>query len=249
MFMSVVAADRSVAVYPELAGSRVMVTGLSPSLGVDLVRAFADHKAHLVVQADEASPEVTEVAALLAEAEASVKLTTEPFDGGDAAVRYCQQETAAAGGLDALINLISISRAEAGACRSLDDVEDLVSRKLLGATLMTRVAANRMRLTLGTGLVLNVVRMATPETDAEMAVAGIVRTALAAMTRSEAQQWADQAIRINAVGPSGIMGGSGGACLTSEPDIAALALYLASRKGRQLSGHVFDAEGVAGHGC
>ena len=36
MFMSVVAADRSVAVYPELAGSRVMVTGLSPSLGVDL---------------------------------------------------------------------------------------------------------------------------------------------------------------------------------------------------------------------
>ena len=249
MFMSVVAADRGVAVYPELAGSRVMVTGLSPSLGVDLVRAFADHKAHLVVQADEASPEVTEVAALLAETAASVKLTTEPFDSGDAAVRYCQHEMTAAGGLDALVNLISISRAEAGACRSLDDVEDLVSSKLLGATLMTRVAANRMRLTLGTGLVLNVVRMAAPETDAEQAVAGIVRTALAAMTRSEAQHWADQAIRINAVGPSGILGSPGGACLTSEPDIAALALYLASRKGRQLSGHVFDAAGVAGHGC
>lgn len=253
MFMSVVAADRGVAVYPELAGSRVMVTGLSPSLGVDLVRAFADHKAHLVVQADEASPEVTEVAALIAETAASVKLSTEPFATGDAAVRYCQQETAAAGGIDVLVNLIAISRAEARACSGMNDVEDLVSAKLLGPTLMSRVAANRMRLTLGTGLVLNVVRMATPETDAEMAVAGIVRTALAAMTRSEAQHWADQAIRINAVGPSnvmgGILGGSCGACLTSEPDIAALALYLASRKGRQLSGHVFDAEGVAGRGC
>ena len=187
------------------------------------------------------------------ETAASVKLSTEPFATGDAAVRYCQQETAAAGGIDVLVNLIAISRAEARACSGMNDVEDLVSAKLLGPTLMSRVAANRMRLTLGTGLVLKVVRMATLETDAEMAVAGIVRTALAAMTRSEAQHWADQAIRINAVGPSnvmgGILGGSCGACLTSEPDIAALALYLASRKGRQLSGHVFDAEGVAGRGC
>ena len=35
-----------------------------------------------------------------------------------------------------------------------------------------------------------------------------------------------------------------GACLTNEPDIATLALYLASRKGRSLSGHVFDADGM-----
>jgi 3-oxoacyl-[acyl-carrier protein] reductase len=36
--------------------------------------------------------------------------------------------------------------------------------------------------------------------------------------------------------------------MTSEPEVAALALYLASKRGRNLSGHVFDAEGVAPHG-
>lgn len=249
MFMSVVAEGRGVAVYPELAGSRVMVTGLNPSLGVDLARAFADHKAHLIIQADEETPEIAEVAAMLTETAASVRLFTDRLASGDDAVRFCQRETSAAGGLDALVNLISIDRAEARDCRSLEEVESLISAKLIGATLMTRVAANRMRLTLGTGLVLNVVRMAAPESEAEAAVAGILRSALAAMTRSQAQQWAGQAIRINAVGPSGMVGGPAAACLTSEPDIAALALYLSSRKGRQLSGHVFDAEGVAGRGC
>jgi 3-oxoacyl-[acyl-carrier protein] reductase len=37
---------------------------------------------------------------------------------------------------------------------------------------------------------------------------------------------------------------SGGAVLTNEPDVATLALYLASHKGRSLSGHVFDADGM-----
>jgi 3-oxoacyl-[acyl-carrier protein] reductase len=71
------------------------------------------------------------------------------------------------------------------------------------------------------------------------------------MTRAEAQQWAERGIRINAVGPRGLLPDepSGGACLASEPDLAALALYLASRRGRQLSGHVFDAAGVARRGC
>ena len=70
------------------------------------------------------------------------------------------------------------------------------------------------------------------------------------MTRREAQTWADKGLRINAIGPRGAMDeAQGGACLTSGTDIAALALYLASRKGRQLTGHVFDAEGVAANGC
>jgi 3-oxoacyl-[acyl-carrier protein] reductase len=66
------------------------------------------------------------------------------------------------------------------------------------------------------------------------------------MTAKEARTWAPQGIRVNAVGPC-IMGDpsqSGGAVLTNEPDVATLALYLASHKGRSLSGHVFDADGM-----
>jgi 3-oxoacyl-[acyl-carrier protein] reductase len=90
--------------------------------------------------------------------------------------------------------------------------------------------------------------MPTPRTAGEAAVAGIVRAALAAVTRGEAQRWAPQGIRVNAVGPSATVGDTG-ASLTSEPDIAALALYLASRPGRTLTGQMFDAAGVAKRGC
>jgi 3-oxoacyl-[acyl-carrier protein] reductase len=81
----------------------------------------------------------------------------------------------------------------------------------------------------------------------EMAIASYARAALAAMTKSEAQTWASQGIRINAVGPRVLTSGgmTEGACLTNEPDVAALAIYLASRRGRGLSGHVFDSDGVA----
>lgn len=248
MFMSVVAGERGVSVHPEIAGSRVMITGLTPAMGVDVARAFADHKARLVVQAPEAAPEIDALAVVLSETASNLCLTTGPFADGDAAVRFTQSAAKAAGGLDVVINLVAVSREEMGDARSEEEIEDLVSEKLLSATLITRVAANRMRLTLGSGLVLNVVLMPEPETAAEAAVAGIMRSALAAMTRGEAQQWADQAVRINAIGPRAFPGMSLGACLTSEPDIAALALHLASKKGRQLSGHVFDAAGVS-RGC
>ncbi len=248
MFMSVVAGERGVSVHPEIAGSRVMITGLTPAMGVDVARAFADHKASLVIQAPESCPEIDTLAVLLAETASDLRLVTERFADGDAAVRFTQGAAKAAGGLDVVINLVSVSRADMRGRSSEDDIEDLVSEKLLAATLITRVAANRMRLTLGTGLVLNAVLMPEPETAAEAAITGVMRSALAAMTRGEARQWADQAVRINAIGPRSLAGISNGACLTSEPDIAALALHLASKKGRQLSGHVFDAAGVA-RGC
>jgi 3-oxoacyl-[acyl-carrier protein] reductase len=84
--------------------------------------------------------------------------------------------------------------------------------------------------------------MPVPANAREAAIAGYVRTALAAMTRGEASQWADQSVRINAVGPRTQAASSTGAALKSEPDIAALAIYLASRRGKTLSSHIFDSE-------
>ena len=165
-------------------------------------------------------------------------------------MRFAQGPAQSLGGLDIAINLIEVSPSDIAGRSSLDEIETLVSQKLSAATLMTRVIANRMRLTLTEGLVLNVVLMAPATNDAEQAFTGILRAALATVTRREAQTWADKAIRINAIGPRGAIDeAQGGACLTSGTDIAALALYLASRKGRQLTGHIFDAEGVAAAGC
>jgi 3-oxoacyl-[acyl-carrier protein] reductase len=76
----------------------------------------------------------------------------------------------------------------------------------------------------------------------------VARTALAAITRGEAAAWAPHGIRVNAIGPRATTPDAG-AYLTSEPDIAALALYLASKRSRTLTGHIFDAAGVAARRC
>lgn len=250
MYMSVVTHAPGIPVYAELAGTRVLVTGLSPSAGVDLARGFADHKCRLVLQTASLSPEMTALAALFAETASQVELFTQPLVDANEAVRFAQGPAQSFGAVDVAINLISISREQLANHRTVDEIETLVSDALLPATMMTRVIANRMRLTLTEGLILNVALVAPPQDDAEMALTGLLRSTLATMTRREAQSWAGQTIRVNAIGPRGFLeAAQGGACLTSGPDIAALALYLASRKGRQLTGHVFDAEGVASSGC
>jgi 3-oxoacyl-[acyl-carrier protein] reductase len=249
MYMGRVGASPESEIVRELHGARILLTGLSASSGVDVARAFADIKARLVIHTTDLSPEVTALVALLSQTASEIKLYTDPIASADAAVRFAQTAAQAYGGLDAVINLSSISGPEMDGVASERDVENLVSSKLSPLAHLTGVAANRMRVVLSDGLVLNVLNMPHPSNGRENAIASFTRTALAAMTKSEAHTWAPHGIRINAVGPRVSTGGSrhdaDGACLTNEPDIAALAIYLASRRGRSLSGHLFDSDGAA----
>lgn len=248
MLMTVMGRDLSASNYGELAGVRVLITGLSPSCGVDVARSFADHRGRLVLHATSASTELDVLTTVLAETASDVKLFTDACRDSDASVRFAKTAAQTFGGLDVVINLIPITHADLKDRTSVADVEDLVAEKLMLPVLVTRITANRMRLTLNEGLVLNVMTMPAARTGGEAALAGVARTALAAVTRGEAEKWAPQGIRVNAVGPSAMPPESGGG-LASEPDIATLALYLASRRGRTLTGHVFDAAGIAARRC
>jgi NAD(P)-dependent dehydrogenase (short-subunit alcohol dehydrogenase family) len=253
MYMSVIEKDPSAAVYPELAGARVLITGLSAGAGLDVARAFAEHGCRLVLQAEGDGPEITAIGEVLSQADTGasgeIKLFTDRLAIGEAAVKFAQTAAQAFGGLQVVVNLVSFSAADFAGAASMEEIESLVSTKLLPMTLLTRVVSNRMRLTMTEGLVLNVILMPEVMTAAERAVAGIARAAIAALTRGEAQQWAGEGLRINAIAPPGIVDMGGGACLDNEADIAALALHLASRRGKRLSGLVFDASGFAGRRC
>lgn len=251
MLMSVVRSLPGNTVYPELAGIRILVTGLDAATGVDLARAFADHKARLVLQTADMSPEVEVLGAVLAESAAEIKLYDQPLADNAAAKTFAQGPAQALGGLDAVVNFINFTRADLAACADLAEIEAMLAKKLGPALFITQVTANRMRLTLGEGMVLNVVRLPEARNAVEKMLAGYVRAAVATLTRVEAEKWAGEAVRINAVAPRTELADEqpGGHCITSEPDVAALALYLASKKGRKLSGHVFDATGVASRGC
>lgn len=246
MYMGRVGASPESEIVRELAGARVLLTGLSAATGVDVARAFADIKARLVVHTTDLSPEITALVALLSQSAGEIKLYTDPISSADASVRFAQAAAQAYGGLDAVINLASVSAADMAGVTSERQVEALVSAKLTPLAHLTRVTANRMRVVLNEGLILNVVTMPHPRNGRDTAIASYARAALAAMTKSEAHAWAPHGIRVNAVGPR-IMSGTErpeGACLTNEPDVAALAIYLASRRGRALSGHVFDSDNV-----
>jgi 3-oxoacyl-[acyl-carrier protein] reductase len=249
MFMGRVGASPENEIVRELHGARVLLTGLSASSGVDVARAFADIKARLVVHTTDLSPEVTALIALLSQSASEIKLYTDPILDADAAVRFAQTAAQAYGGLDAVINLATITSADMAGITSERSVENLISKTLTPLAHLTGVTANRMRVVLSEGLILNVLTMPTLRDGREAAIASYARTALAAMTKSEAHSWAGQGIRINAVGPRLVSGGTErdaeGVCITNEPDIAALAIYLASRRGKPLSGHIFDCDGVA----
>lgn len=247
MYMSGVSTSPEGEVLRDLEGARILMTGLSASGGVDIARTFADLKGRLVLHATDLSPELTEVVAVLSQSAAEMKLFTDDIGSADGAVGLARKAAQAFGGLDAVINLVTISAADMAGIHTEQQVEDLVSVKLSPIAHLTRVTANRMRVVMSEGLILNVLMMPNVHTGREAAIATLARATLQIMTNAEAHAWADQGIRINAIGPRITSNGltPSGAYVTNEPDLAALALYLASKRGKSLSGHVFDAEGVA----
>lgn len=249
MLMSSVLEDgASVGRYPELAGKRILVTGLSHAHGIDVARAFADQGCRLVLHMTEETETSNAVLEVLSQSASELRHYCDPLGNMDAAVRFAQVAAQAFGGLEAVINIVDLAAPTLPADADVADFEDAVADHLQNACLITRVAANRMRLTWAEGLILNIVTCRPPRSEADAMMIAMTRSMLATMTRLEAQRWADQAIRVNAVAPCSpldIAMDAHGTCLASEPDVAALALYLASRRGRELSGLVFDAAGAS----
>ena len=245
MYMDRVGASVESEVSSELARARILITGLTGVAGVDVARAFADLKARLVVHTTDLSPELVELAALLTQSASEIRLHTLDISHADCAAKFAQTSAQTYGGLDAAINMASISSTEIEALNADGDLEALIEAKLAPLAQLTRVIANRMCVVLSEGMVLNVLKMPEPQDRRTAAVARFARTALAAMIANEAREWAGKGIRINGVGPRAFYdGGDSGAYLANEPDVATLALHLASRRGRSLSGHVFDAGGL-----
>jgi 3-oxoacyl-[acyl-carrier protein] reductase len=250
MLMSVIARQCEYVSSPELAGARVLITGMTSQAGFDVARAFADHGARLVLQSPEDTPEMTELAAVLAENCSDIRVFNDPIVHDAEAMRLVQSAALGLGGLDAVVNLVSLNARAADGLETAEDVEALVAQTLRSPLRLAETAANRMRLTLTEGSILTVVQMGEGRGGRRAMLADVLRARLGELTRGLAMAWAEHGIRINAVGPP-----SSAAMLCASPgtvsdaDLAALALQLASRKGRSVSGHVLDAEGAARRWC
>ena len=241
MLMSVIEEAQSAPAYPELADKRVLITGITSDCGIDIARAFAEHRTRLVLQFAEASENMAAIAEIAAPSAAET-MVFGPISGtSDALVRFARQAAKVFGGLDVVINLVPLAPIEFAAAMSMAAIDRLVADRLRCACVFSSIAANRMSVTLTEGLILNVAVLAEPARGRGQALAALIKAAVAAMTRLEAEEWAGKAIRFNAIVPQTLPIGSE-PVLRSEPDIAALALYLASCRGKGLSGLLFEAE-------
>lgn len=228
-------------VYPELAGKRVLITGITGRFGVDIARAFAEHNARLILQIEEASPETDTLAEVLSPLAQDMTVRSGPLATTDDVVHYARAMAQTYGGLDVVINLVAIER---GAAQDTDGsstaIETEACELLTRPCLVARIAANRMRLTHTEGLIITIAALPGGASERYRAFAMIVKSAIAAMTRAEAGEWAGDAIRFNAIAPA-VGGVDAEPGLSGETGIAALALFLATSRGKALSGHVFEA--------
>ncbi len=225
--------------YAELVGKRVLMLGVTADHGVDIARAFAEHRTRLILQIDAPCAETEALGEVLAPVAAELSLYPGPLKTADEIVAFARRAIAQFGGVDVVVCIVPLTLGTVG-LGGIEDIEQRVSDLLLMPCLMGRVAANRMRTTHTEGLVLHIAMLPKGASRSEIAFAGAAKATLAAMTRTDAETWAPHGVRVNAVAPE--TGMSSGHGLAGEPDIAALALYLASGRGSALSGHIFEAE-------
>jgi NAD(P)-dependent dehydrogenase (short-subunit alcohol dehydrogenase family) len=244
MLMSTLDGVETYPAYPELAGKRVLITGLNHAHGVDLARAFAEHRTRLVLQAVDDGEEMHAIAEIAARTALDIRFFNGPLSSAEAALRFARNAVKSYSGLDIVINITTLIEPSPRGNATQSEVERAVSRALTPAYVISRIAANRMRTTWTEGLILNVVPEIKPTTTSARALTAVARATLAAMTRTEAEKWAGDRIRINGVAPPTLSHGLG-ADLNSEPGIAELALKLASRRGRDVSGMVFESRNTA----
>jgi NAD(P)-dependent dehydrogenase (short-subunit alcohol dehydrogenase family) len=242
MLMSVLDGARLAPAYPRIAGKRVLITGLTSRCGVDVARVFAEHKTRLVLQFAETGQEMHTVAEIVAQDALEVSAFGRVGPQTDEVVRFARDAVKAFGGVDLVINFVQLSAQNANQLASVDAIERTIAERLAVPCLLSKIAANRMSLAWTEGLILNIATLPGAPHGANQAFAAVVKSTLAAMTRSLASEWADKAIRFNAIAPPTWPSALDRGAL-AEAEMAQLALELASGRGKTLSGCLFESAG------
>ncbi|MFV0298042.1 MAG: SDR family NAD(P)-dependent oxidoreductase [Hyphomicrobiaceae bacterium] len=224
--------------YPELAGKRVLITGVCGPLGVEIVRAFAEAQVRVVVQTNEDSRDMQTLAEIIAPEAMDVHFFPGPLEGADAMLKFAREAVQKFGGLDCVINIATVPEPSGNATEA--DIEAMVTDILSMSVLATQVVANRMRTMLSGGSILNVLTVPAKASGSRKLIGRIARNALAHFTRNEAEKAEHDGIHVNAVVPAALPDKSG-QVLMGTVDVATLALHLSSGREDALSGLVFEA--------
>ena len=240
------------AIYPSLAGRRVVVTGGAQGIGAATVRAFAQQGARLAFL-DVAS---VDGAALAAELGADVRFLACDLTDLDALAAAMAGVIGEWGGVDVLVNNAANDDRHALADVTPDYWNERMAVNLRHLFFATQAVAPGMR-AMGRGVILNLGSISWHLALPDIILYQTAKAAIEGMTRALARDLGVHGVRVNTIVPGGIKTPRQDAlwhddaeearmleaqCLKARvmpEDVAAMAVFLASDDARMCTAHAY----------
>ena len=175
--------------HPELDGQRIFLTGIADGTGEAIARAFAQQRTRLVLHSRQEPARATALADGVAPIAAGLRFFSGDIASDQAACeRLSRAGLGAYGGVDLLINFVSLPAVQADDGRDVVDFEDRVADALRPALVLGRAVADHARNSGQPATVIHV-SLARSGRGAAFAAYGMLKAGLEAMAQDQARRW------------------------------------------------------------